>query len=144
MTESSTLQEFLTFFYSGNAKIQNEKLLTFLPATFQSCQKTSNVHRLVHGHMVLSLDLSHPVMCISSDKFMMHVIIVSSHRQIIAHLKHISIITYLAANRKERRKLDKIKKRKMPKCAICYFQKFYFRCISENIKLNIFHDFSRF
>ena len=103
-----------------------------------------NVHRLVHGHMVLSLDKSHPVMCISSDKFMMHVIIVSSHRQLIAHLKHISIITYLAANRKERRKLDKIKKRKMRKCTICYFYKFYFRCISENIKLNIFHDFSRY
>ena len=82
---------------------------------------TKNVHRLVHGHMVLSLDLSHPVMCISSDKFMMHVIIVSSHRQLIGHLKHISIITYLAVNRKERRKLDKIKKRKMRKCTICYF-----------------------
>jgi len=73
------------------------------------------------GHMGISLDKSHPVMCISSDKFMMHVIIVSSHRQLIADLKHISIITYLAVNRKERRKLDKIKKRKMRKCTICYF-----------------------
>lgn len=95
-------------------------------------------------HMLLSQDKSYRVMCISSGKFMMHVIIVSSHRQLIAHLKHISIITYLAANRKARRKLDQIKKRKMRKSTICFFQKFYFRCISENIKQNMLYDFQDF